>query len=87
MGSKLIPQTELHGIAIPGDFPALSKKGLLSEKYQKKTADYLQKKNGLWPWMVKASNQVFYQAFNQVSANPSSSVARTKDGGLFSQCI
>jgi len=83
MSSNLIPQTKLHGIAFLGDFPTISKKGLLSEKYQKKTADYLQKNNGVWPWMVKASNQVFYQAFNQISANSSTSVACTKEGGLF----
>jgi len=51
--TALLPKTSIHGVAIPDKRPALSLKGLKTEKYQKKLTDYLMRGSSLWPWMVK----------------------------------
>lgn len=78
-----LPKTSIHGVAIPDKRPALSLKGLKSEKYQKKLTDYLMRGSSLWPWMVKMNNQLFYSFFNQISAHQNGSIICANDGSFF----
>jgi len=78
----VLTRTSLHGIAIPTS-PKFDKKGFVSEKYQKRTTDYLMRGSTLWPWMVKINNQLFYSIFNQISAHSNGSIVCAKDGTFF----
>jgi hypothetical protein len=81
--TALLPKTSIHGVAIPDKRPALSLKGLKTEKYQKKLTDYLMRGSSLWPWMVKMNNQLFYSFFNQISAHQNGSIICANDGSFF----
>lgn len=79
----VVPKTGLHGVAIPATYPRISKKGFISEGYQKRMTDYLMKGSTLWPWMVKINNQLFYSIFNQISAHQNGSIICANDGTFF----
>ena len=77
------PQSSVYGMALPGEFPAATWKGVKSGSFQRKAEVWLTKKNGLWPFFVRLSNQLYFSLFRQISGGYNGSILVAREGHFF----
>ena len=80
---RIFDSRGLNGVSVPNARPAIKLKSLLKESYQKGMEEWFMKRNGLYGYMVRASNQLSFSLFGQISANYFSSVLLGRDGQFF----
>ena len=80
---KPFPVTEVNGMSLPSRPARPTWKTLLNESFQKKFEQWFTRGNGLWPWMVRLSNQLYFSGFGQISGGYNGSVLVGKGGFLF----
>ena len=76
------PQTSLYGLTSEPQYPLFSRRAVVKESFQRSTEQWLMKKNGLWEWLVKTSNQMNLTVFRQASSSYSSPLFLGEDGHI-----
>ncbi|NLF25178.1 MAG: hypothetical protein GX589_05905 [Deltaproteobacteria bacterium] len=72
-----------HGLHPPPSKPRFTWQGFFNERFQRKFEGWFSKGNGLWGHFVRASNQINYSLFNQVSTHYSSTILAGNKGYFF----
>jgi hypothetical protein len=67
-------------MAGPSAPPALTWQGIKKESFQKGLEGWFMKGNALWPWLVRANNQISYTFFNQISGTYNTTIVAGREG-------
>ena len=73
----------LHGMWAPQEPPPFKLKKALDGSFQKKAELWFLRDNGLWEYLVRASNELTYRVFGQLSGNYGSTLLVGKEEQLY----
>ncbi len=78
-----LPTTKLHGVEMSYRLPSWSLRGALKGEVQRKADLWATRAQPLWGWSVRATNQLTYSLFGEVSLDYRTSVQGGNEGFLW----